>query len=696
MHLEAFQIRRMRYPDLHLKESVILKKKVLVQSLVVSATMGSVAAAPLQAHGEQVEQTATTQQKVQRSFDEVKYQALEQAAISAVEKAKQDLQAANDTLAKLEAAAKLEIAGAEKEVAAQQAALKAAEATVATAKETLKKEQEKLAEVQARHDDTVAMAEAEIATAEKRIKEKEEPYLAAKEAAAKAEAEVNDTVAAHQEEQTKQQAIIDQAQAKIDQAEADYQQSKTAFEQSEAAVQAAENTLAERINEINDQPNVINQANNEKAAAQHAVEDALIRSGEAQANHPVLEAAASQAKTAYETAEAAEASKLPMLNQEISNAEALIAVQEALLASMNSGDAGYAAEQSKLAGYQAMLQYSQDEKNTLAAETAQALTNYSTAKAQAEAALAEIAAAETAYQASVTQQEATNKAADEKIAAAEEMMANKEALITEAENNVQSANLDQEQKLAEMNKAEVNKATVAAEQQEVIEKAEAAIAKSLEAVEKAESVFQTANLLLEEKEKEYHAVRQEQQLVIDFSNETIRESEAKLKTQQEAVAEAQKALTDAEKAVKELEAAVASAKKNLEAVKADAKAKIDAAKAEVAKNEAALKMAEDRLAGLRAGANDARTGKLKANNAGMSISYQQGYEDAYALLSVTGSNVFISQQKNIYIKEYKKAVPATSGQLPQTGDAENLAAVLMGLGLITISGAALLKKKYAV
>lgn len=683
-----------------------MKKKVLVQSLVASATLGSVVvAAPLQARGEQVEQTTTTTQTVQQSFDEVKYQALEQAAVSAVEKAKQELQVATDTLAKLEEAAKKEIAGAEKNLADQQAALKAAEAKVAAATETLKNEQEKLAKAQTRHDDRVAMAEAEIASAEKAIKEKEEPYLAAKEAAEKAKATVDEKIAAYEDEQTKQQAIIEEAEAKIKQEEAVYQEAKEAFNQSETTIQDAKLALEATLNEINNQPNVITEATNEKIAAQHAMEDALIRQGNATSDYPALTEAASKAKNLYELVAKAEADELPTLNEEIKIFQGMVSEQEALLATMKPTDTSYASAQAELDSRKSVLQSVQNKKTTLASETAQASAAYTAAQATADAGLAEIQAAEIAYQDSVVQNEVTKKAADEKIAAANEMMNNKASLIADAENKIQSANLDQEKKHAAMKDAEASVNDVTDEQQKIIQEAKDAIAKSFAEVSDAEKAYQVANVDREVKEKEYNTVLNQQQPIIDFASETIKEAKADLQAQVDATAKAQKALDDAEKAVKSLEAAVADAQKNLEAVKADTAEKIAAAKADLAKKETALKEAEDYLAGLRAGGNDARTGKLKANYVGMSSSYQQGYEDAYALLSFTSQNVLAQtstvqattvQQKNIYIKEYKKVLPVTKGQLPQTGDAENLAAVLMGLGLITISGAALLKKKYAV
>ncbi|MDT2600048.1 LPXTG cell wall anchor domain-containing protein [Enterococcus hulanensis] len=683
-----------------------MKKKVLVQSLVASATLGSVVvAAPLQARGEQVEQTTTTTQTVQQSFDEVKYQALEQAAISAVEKAKQELQVAADTLAKLEEAAKKEIAGAEKNLADQQAALKAAEAKVAAAKETLKNEQEKLAKAQTRHDDRVAMAEAEIASAEKAIKEKEEPYLAAKEAAEKADATVNEKLAAYQAEQAKQQAIIEEAEAKIKQEEAVYQEAKEAFNQSETTIQDAELELEKTLNEINNQPNVIIEATNEKIAAQHAMEDLLIRHGNATSAYPALVAAAETAKTNFEKAEERQAAAFVTLDNEIAIFQALVTEQEAVLKQLGSNHADYASAEAELVNRKAGLKAAESEKAMYISETAQASAAYTAAQATADAGLAEIQAAEIAYQDSVVQNEVTKKAADEKIAAANEMMNNKASLIADAENKIQSANLEQEKKHTAMKDAEASMNDVTAEQQKIIQEAKDAIAKSFAEVSDAEKAYQVANIDREVKEKEYNTVLNQQQPIIDFASETIKEAKADLQTQVEATAKAQKALDDAEKAVKSLEAAVADAQKNLEAVKADTAEKIAAAKADLAKKETALKEAEDYLAGLRAGGNDARTGKLKANYVGMSSSYQQGYEDAYALLSFTSQNVLAQtstvqattvQQKNIYIKEYKKVLPVTKGQLPQTGDAENLAAVLMGLGLITISGAALLKKKYAV
>lgn len=678
----------------------------MVQSLVASATLGSVVvAAPLQARGEQVEQTTTITQTVQQSFDEVKYQALEQAAISAVEKAKQELQVAADTLAKLEEAAKKEIAGAEKNLADQQAALKEAEAKVAAAKETLKSEQEKLAKAQTRHDDRVAMAEAEIASAEKAIKEKEEPYLAAKEVAEKAKATVDEKIAAYEDEQTKQQAIIEEAEAKIKQEEAVYQEAKEAFNQSETTIQDAKLALEATLNEINNQPNVITEATNEKIAAQHAMEDALIRQSNATSDYPALTEAASKAKNLYELVAKAEADELPTLNEEIKIFQGMVSEQEALLATMKPTDTSYASAQAELDSRKSVLQSVQNKKTTLASETAQASAAYTAAQATADAGLAEIQAAEIAYQDSVVQNEVTKKAADEKIAAANEMMNNKASLIADAENKIQSANLDQEKKHAAMKDAEASMNDVTDEQQKIIQEAKDAIAKSFAEVSDAEKAYQVANIGREVKEKEYNTVLNQQQPIIDFASETIKEAKADLQAQVDATAKAQKALADAEKSVKGLEATVADAQKNLEAVKADTAEKIAAAKADLAKKETALKEAEDYLAGLRAGGNDARTGKLKANYVGMSSSYQQGYEDAYALLSFTSQNVLAQtstvqattvQQKNIYIKEYKKVLPVTKGQLPQTGDAENLAAVLMGLGLITISGAALLKKKYAV
>ena len=683
-----------------------MKKKVLVQSLVASATLGSVVvAAPLQARGEQVEQTTTITQTVQQSFDEVKYQALEQAAISAVEKAKQELQTAADTLAKLEEAAKKEIAGAEKNLADQQAALKAAESKVATATETLKSEQEKLAKAQTRHDDRVAMAEAEIASAEKAIKEKEEPYLTAKEAAEKAKATVDEKIAAYEVEQTKQQAIIEEAEAKIKQEEAVYQEAKKAFNQSETTIQDAKLALEATLNEINNQPNVIKEATNEKIAAQHAMEDALIRHGDATSAYPALTEAASKAQNLYELVAKAEAEKLLTLEGEIEFFQSRVSAQQAVVDAMDSNHADYASAQAELDNRKAMLQTYLDEKAMYISETAQALAAYTAAQEKADAGLAEIQAAEIAYQDSVVQNEVTKKAADEKIAAANEMMNNKASLIADAENKIQLANLDQEKKHAAMKDTEASMNDVTAEQQKIIQEAKDAIAKSFAEVSDAEKAYQAANFDREVKEKEYNTVLNQQQPIIDFASETIKEAKADLQAQVDATAKAQKALDDAENAVKSLEAAVADAQKNLEAVKADTAEKIAAAKTDLAKKETALKEAEDYLAGLRAGGNDARTGKLKANYVGMSSSYQQGYEDAYALLSFTSQNVLAQtstvqattvQQKNIYIKEYKKVLPVTKGQLPQTGDAENLAAVLMGLGLITISGAALLKKKYAV
>jgi len=683
-----------------------VKKKVLVQSLVASATLGSVVvAAPLQARGEQVEQTTTTTQTIQHSFDEVKYQALEQAAISAVEKAKQELQAATDTLAKLEEAAKKEIAGAEKNLADQQAALKDAEAKVAAAKETLKSEQEKLAKAQTRHDDRVAMAEAEIASAEKAIKEKEEPYLTAKEAAEKAKATVDEKIAAYEAEQTKQQAIIEEAEAKIKQSEADSQAAKGAFNQSEADIQNAKLELEKTINEINNQPNVIEEAINEEIASQNAMHAAQVRLGDATSAYPALTEAASKAKNLYDFVAKEGAVKLQSLEGEIQFSQSRVDAQQALVDTLDANHADYASAQAELDNRKATVQALEDEKAMYISETAQALAAYTDAQAKADAGLAEIQAAEIAFQESKVQHEVTQKAVAEKKAAAEEMMNNRASLIIDAENKVQLANLDQEKKHAAMKDAEAKQNDVTAEQQKIIQEAKDAIAKNFAEVSDAEKAYQVANIEREVKEKAYNTVLNQQQPIIDFASETIKEAKADLQAQVDATAKAQKALDDAEKAVKSLEAAVADAQKNLEAVKADTAEKIAAAKADLAKKETALKEAEDYLAGLRAGGNDARTGKLKANYVGMSSSYQQGYEDAYALLSFTSKNEVVQtstvqattvQQKNIYIKEYKKVLPVTNGQLPQTGDAENLAAVLMGLGLITISGAALLKKKYAV
>lgn len=64
--------------------------------------------------------------------------------------------------------------------------------------------------------------------------------------------------------------------------------------------------------------------------------------------------------------------------------------------------------------------------------------------------------------------------------------------------------------------------------------------------------------------------------------------------------------------------------------------------------------------------------------------------------SNSSSDTVATIAKNSYIKEYKKVKADSTKELPQTGEAESLAATLMGMGLIGLSGAALLKKKYSI
>ena len=664
--------------------------------MIVSATVGTVAAGPLTAQAEETKESRITQ----ITYDEAAYQALEKAAIKDVEQARMALQQAQKELAEVQAAAKLEVANAEQTVTEKNAALEAAKQKVEAAKQKVAEEEATLEETQKEHDAVVAAAQKEIDEAQAKIDGKEQEYLEAKEGVEKAQTALDTVTKAHQKEEARLQTIINKAEEKMNAAAEAYEQAKAAFRESEEDIQRANLNLEAVINHINDQQNVINQAITEKAQAQHAVEDAQIRLGEANANYPVLQAATSQAKTIYEAVAAAETSKLPMLENEISTLQGMISAQEGVLAGLDPSDPTYGAEKAKLDGYNGALQYAQNEKNMMAAETAQTLTKYTTTQAAEEAGHAELLAAETAYQESLGQREQTNNAADKTIAEAQEIMNNREQLIIEAETAVQKANINQEKKIAEMNQAQLIKEEEAYQCTSVIQQAKEAIAKSLETVTEAEKNLQKMQDALAVKEQGYNDMLAEQQPIIDSANQKKADAKAKLQAQKEAVVAAEKLLAEAKSEVNKLEKEVAAAKEALAKVKASTTEKIQKAKAQLTSQEQSLKNAEDRLAGLRAGANDARSDKPKATNVGMSIGYQQGYDEAYALLSMTSKNLLTQtatiQQKNVYIKEYKKVVPATDNTLPQTGDVENLAAVLMGLGLITISGAALLKKKYVV
>lgn len=682
--------------------------------------LGSIVAAPLLTQAAETKQAA--QETTQISFDDVAYQALEDAARSAVEKAKQELEAAEKRLAEAKAAEDqgvLAALAAADKIAIQQTALATVEQQVIDAAAKLKAEKEKLEKVQKQHADTITMAEAELESFEKKIDEKRQPYLEAQKVADEKEVIVNQKGEEYANVKSEQDAIINKANAKIAEAEALYQGTQQAFNQSETAIQEANLNLEDVINKINKQPEIIAVATEKKIAAQHAVEDAQIRSGEAIANYPVADAAAKSAQATYEAVRARETAMLPTIESELAYFEAALAQVRGELATLSPSDPAYAAKETEMNSYLAGQQYSQNEKAMLSNETAGALSAYNNAQGIADAALAEISAAETAYQETLVNKKAVDQAADAEIAAAEAMQANRDNLITKAETAVQNANLNQEEKLKEMNQAQANRDKVTAEQNQVIKGAEEVIAKSLDELTKAETAFQEANLEAEAKKKEYDAVVAEQQPFIDFSNETIKEANEELQAQKDKVAEAEKALADAKAEVDKLKADIAAAKDALKKAQDDIKASIEAAKKDITAKEAAKKAAEERLAGLQAGKSDAKSGRPKTINLNGSTHYQQGYEEAYALLTMstnpatpvqpaddTGKvdakvnvnvRVFLpTVRKSVYIKEYRRVFTKKGDELPKTGEAANWMIVLVGLCFVSLSSAILLKKKYSI